>query len=338
MQKITLINFIVMQVIIIISFIAFMFYLVRILIANKYNKKFSQFVFTDNDITDKSLEAKLSNLVLYRIKGTSYLFNKLHLFKKTRLKYNKYLFINNYYLNENIDFISMRYLINVMVIFLSIIFLLFSFTYYNIIVCILTIILCNLTIDIILKRYLNYYKKLLNLEILNTIHMINSSLNVGLSIMQAVKTSASKSSPLLQAELNILYEDLNNGISIDASFSRLNDRVKTEEIMYLSTLLSILNKSGGTTQESFKILEDSYEEKISNQKSINNLIFPYRFIYNFLGFIPLGIFIYKSIINHSYFTNIFNSNYNLILMILIIVLNTLYFIMVNNLMEVHIDE
>ena len=338
MQKINLINFIIMQVIMVLAFLAVIFYIIRILIANKYNKKFSQFVFTETDNTDKSLEAKLSNIVLYRIKGLSYIFNKLHLFKKSRLKYNKYLFIDNYYLTENIDYVSMRYLINIIVILLSALFLVFSFTYYNLVICLIILILVNLTIDIILKRYFNHYKKLLNLEILNTIHMINSSLSVGLSIMQAIKTASSKSSPLLASELKVVYEDLNNGLSIDASFSRLNERVKTEELMYLSTLLSILNKSGGTTQESFKILEDNYEEKIKNQKNISNLIFPYRFIFNFLGLIPLMVFTYKSIINHHYFTNFFNSNYNLGLLILVIVYNTLYFLIVNNLMEVHIDE
>ena len=334
MYKINMVNFVVMQSIIVISTIFLLIRLIKLLIANRYNKKFSAFVYSEASNIDNSLEARISNIIKNFINAISYILDKLHLFKKSRKKYDGYLFINNYYLEQSIDFISIKIFINIIAILISGIFLIFSFSYYNLIIVLLFIILINIIMEIILIRYLNHYKKLLNKELLNVIRTINSSLSVGLNITQAINVASKKSNPLLKQELAIIVADLNSGISIEKAFLRLYNRIKTDEILYLSSILSVLSKSGGSIQNTFQVLEEDYEKKIKRQRSVNNLLLPYRFIFNFLGLLPLIIFTYKLIVTNNLFVKIFNSMYNSILVMLIIIYNVCYFIIVNNLMEV----
>lgn len=334
MYKINMVNFVVMQSIIVISTIFLFIRLIKILIANRYNKKFSAFVYSETSNIDNSLEARISNIIKNFINAISYILDKLHIFKKSRKKYDGYLFINNYYLEQSIDFISIKIFINFIAILISGIFLIFSFSYYNLIIVLLFIILINIIMEIILIRYLNHYKKLLNKELLNVIRTINSSLSVGLNITQAINVASKKSNPLLKQELAIIVADLNSGISIEKAFLRLYNRIKTDEILYLSSILSVLSKSGGSIQNTFQVLEEDYEKKIKRQRSVNNLLLPYRFIFNFLGLLPLIIFTYILIVTNNLFVKIFNSMYNSILVMLIIIYNVCYFIIVNNLMEV----
>ncbi len=334
MYKINYVNFIVMQTIIVISIIFLLIRLIKLLIANRYNKKFSAFVYSDVSTVDHSLEAKIASIIKSFIVANSFILNKLHLFKKRRQKYDCYLFINNYYLEQNIDFISVRILLNIIIILISSIFLLFSFSYYNLAIVLLFIILINFVIHIILIRYLRYYRKLLNKELLSVIRTINNSLSVGLNITQAINIAAKRCNPLLNQELELIVSDLNNGISIEKAFNRLYNRVKTDEILYLSSILSVLSKSGGSIQNTFEILEEDYDKKIKRQRSVNNLLLPYRFIFNFLGILPLIFFTYKLITINGLFIELFNSLYNTILIKLLIIYNVCYFIIVNNLMEV----
>ena len=334
MFHLNLINFIVLQSIIIIVTILLLIYLIKIMIANHYNKKFSAFVSSDTSNIDNSFEACISVIIKHFINAFSYLLDKLKMFKKSRLKYDKYLFTNNYFLTKNIDYISLKLIINLVAIFNAIIFLLFSFSYYNLIIILLFIILINLIVELILNYYINYYYKLLNKELINIIRTVNSSLSVGLNITQALNNAKHNANTLLSRELDIIINDINNGISIEKAFNRLYNRVKSNEVLYLATILSVLSKSGGSIFETFQILEEDYEKKIKRQRTINNLLFPYRFIFNFLGILPLIFFIYKLIINNNLLFSIFNSLYNTSLLVLLIIYNVCYFIIINNLMEV----
>ena len=334
MYHLNLVNFIVMQTIIIVATIFLLIYLIKISIANHYNKKFSAFVYSDVSTTDTSLEARFEAIFKHFINAFSYLLDKLHLFKKSRLKYDKYLFTNNYYLTKNIDYISLKIIINILAIFISLIFLLFSFSYYNLVIILLFIILVNLIIELILKYYISYYYKLLNKELINMIRTINSSLSVGLNITQALNNAKQSTSQLLSGEIDLIINDINSGISIEKAFDHLYNRVKSNNVLYLSTILSVLSKSGGTILNTFQILEEDYEKKIKRQRTINNLLFPYRFIFNFLGLLPLFVITYRLIINNDLLITIFNSFYNTSLLVLLIIYNVCYFIIINNLMEV----
>lgn len=334
MKEISIINFVVLQLIAVICLVLIISYLVKLSITNKYNKKFSNFVINDNNNVDHSIEALVNNLFLYIINAISYLLDKLHLFKKSRNQYNKYLFIENYYFKRNIDFISLKVILNIFATLVGLLFLMISYTTYNLIIVLLFIFLVNLVIEIVLKRYYRHYLKELNNEILNLIHIINSNLSVGLSIMQAITNASNKANPLLKKELVLMADDLNNGLSIEKAFNRLNERFNNKEVTYLSTMLAVLNKSGGSIASSFKILESNYEERISYQKSINNNLIFYRWLFIFMGFIPGLLFSIKSIMNHEYFINIFNNIDKIVIFVICLFINIMYYAILLKIMEV----
>lgn len=334
MQKISLINFVVMQIIAVLAFIFIIFYLSKLFTANRFNRKFQDFVSNDNQEKDHSIENWIYNLYKNIIKFNSKILIKVPGIKKLATKYNKYLFIENELFTENIDYISLKVILAFIISLIAIVFLLFSFSFYDLIIAILFVILSSICVELFLYYYYKHYLKRLNIELLNSIHIINASLNVGLSITQSVYNASIKCDKLLRKELTTVYNDLNNGLAIDTAFKRLYERLQAPEILYLCTMLSVLSKVGGTTKETFKTLEDNYQNKINHQKSISNLIIPYKFIFYFIGIIPLIIFIYQIICNNNYLTNIITSWFSIIFFISAIILNIIYYILCINILEV----
>ena len=66
-----------------------------------------------------------------------------------------------------------------------------------------------------------------------------------------------------------MYEDLEYGLEIEAVFKRFSLRVDLKEVKYITTSLTILNKTGGNIVDVFS----SIEKTVFNNKKLDSTKF-----------------------------------------------------------------
>ncbi len=336
MKDISLINFFVIQVISVTIFIVIIFYLAKIITANKFNQKFSSYVINPVE-TDKSLENKIVIFIARLVSLFSFIASKSIFKNYLNKKYSKYMFMNNSIFTNPLSFYGLKVLLVLITLISGIIFLLMDFNYYNLILVLLIVIFVSLAVEIVYYKRFVHYLKNLNYELLNSIEIINSSLQVGLSITQSINEASKKSSKLLNQEFKYVYNDITNGLSLENSFKRMYERLNVKEVLYLSNFLSLLSKIGGNTLDTFNVLEQDYDELIKKNKRIRRSILPYKYIFYAIGFIPSLLFIFRYCTNNHFKNAIINENMNILLIFLSLVLNVIYFIIVYTTSEVKTD-
>ena len=67
-------------------------------------------------------------------------------------------------------------------------------------------------------------------------------------------------------EFDIIAKDLNYGLDLTTVFSRFYDRVKVDEIKYITSSLSLLNKTGGNIVSVFNMIEKHFYDKTADEK------------------------------------------------------------------------
>ena len=81
---------------------------------------------------------------------------------------------------------------------------------------------------------------------------MNNSFKAGSNVTKAVETVIDELDGPIKDEFRKIYIDINYGLSLDVVFNRFYERVKLEDAQYLTSSLSLLNKTGGNIVKVFK--------------------------------------------------------------------------------------
>jgi len=186
---------------------------------------------------------------------------KLKIFNNYAKKYSKYISFEDSKRIEPIDYITSKILISLLFVILIILSNAIQYKVLPIFEIIIYLILGFYLLDIYLILKQKRRLKLIEREMLKAVIIMNNSFMAGKSTLQAVKIASEKLPYPISDEFKKIYQELNYGISIEIAFSRFADRVKLEEARYLSSSLTILNKTGGNIVEVFSSIEKSLFDK-----------------------------------------------------------------------------
>ena len=138
----------------------------------------------------------------------------------------------------------------------------------TIISLLVNLILGYYLLDIFLFFYYKRQTKLIDNELLRAIIVMNNAFKSGKSTLQALNIAASELPEPISDEFKKMYLDMKYGLSVDAVFDRFAKRVDLEEAVYLSSSLTILNKTGGNIVEVFSSIERTlFDKKKLNEES-----------------------------------------------------------------------
>ena len=96
------------------------------------------------------------------------------------------------------------------------------------------------------------YRNRLENDLLQAIIIMNNAFKSGRSISQAIELVTKELKGPIAEEFKKMSLELSFGLSIDVVFKRFGERVKIDEINYLTSSLSILNKTGGNIIKVFR--------------------------------------------------------------------------------------
>ena len=320
----------ILLVLIMLFVVIWLYHEIRI---NKLNKRINKYSINTKD-NRHSLFDIIVNIYFDIRKMISNLLGKSAYFKKYSMKYEKYLDKKSNVMTKPMDFVSTKFLLAflfVLVLFISMVIQNDSITISKIIIA---FSLGYFSVDL----FLIGKKKLILHEmqngLLKAITIMNNSFKSGGSIIKTIEIVKNEIDGPLKEEFTKMYNDLSYGLELEVAFERFNERVNLKDVKYITTSLSILNKTGGNIVDVF----DSIEKTVFNNKKLDeelkNLSAASRALYRLLAVIPFIFVMVIYFIDTTYFMPLFTNPLGIILIILIIIIYIVYLILVKKIMKI----
>ncbi len=327
-------NVLIAQLIIVIILAFIIIYLYKYNRSLKLEKRISKYSFDsvkDNSISFLDLLFNSYQRMLVKL---SKVFKKSEILKKYSSRYEKYITYEENKTTISMDYISNKFLIGIlffMIILLARVIMGKMPSFYE---CVLAFTFGFFIIDIYFIFYDKIKKKRIEQDLLNAIIIMNNAFRSGRSVMQAIEIVSTELKGPIKEEFKKMFLEINYGLSLDVVFERFSKRVESSEVSYITSSLSILNKTGGNIINVFASIEKMLFDKRKLKEEMKSLTSSSNMISKFLLILPFIFVVLISFLSPGYFMPLISTSLGRILLSLIIVLYIIYAIIINKLMKV----
>lgn len=235
------------------------------------------------------------------------------------------------------DFVSNKIFICLLFVFIIFFARIIEGTFPSFLDIMISSVLGFFAIDIYFKFYDYVKKKQIEQDLLNAIIIMNNAFRSGRSTMQAIEIVAKELKGPIKQEFKKMHLEISYGLSLDVVFERFSKRVESEEVSYITSSLSILNKTGGNIIKVFSSVEKMLFDKRKLKQEMKSLTSSANMISKVLLIMPFLFIGIISILNPSYFLVLFNTTIGNVLLFIIILLYVLYAFIVNRIMKVRFN-
>ena len=188
--------------------------------------------------------------------------------------------------------------------------------------------------DIFLISRRMVIKREIQNDLLKAITIMNNSFKSGRSIMQTVEIVSEELEGPLRDEFKQMVVDLNYGLTIENALERLQERVMVDDIKYISTSLTILNKTGGDIVKVFSSIEKTFFSNRKLEEEMKTLTASAKFLYYVLLVVPVVFVLIIGLLDPSYFAPLFSNVLGYMILFIIVSLYILYIIVVKRIMRI----
>ncbi len=234
------------------------------------------------------------------------------------------------------DYVSNKFIISVLFIFITCFAKIIEGLFPNGIDILISGLLGFFSLDIYFKIKDYRKKKQVEQDLLNAIIIMNNAFRSGRSTMQAIEIVSQELKGPIQQEFKKMHLEISYGLSLDVVFDRFSKRVDSEEVNYITSSLSILNKTGGNIINVFSSIEKMLFDKRKLKEEMNSLTSSSNMISKVLLLLPLIFVAIITFINPAYFLPFINTSIGHLLLGAILVLYIAYIFIVNKIMKVRV--
>ena len=327
--------FIIQLVLFSVLFIIIIF-LLRNIIANRKASRIQYYSLKPIKNEEISFSERIVNSYLSFVKKFRKLIKKSNYFVMRSKKYEKYIKYKDRDRIQNVDFITNKFIISIIFILFTIISQIFTTKSFSFFGYIINYFIGYYLLDFLL--FLNYKRKTRNIEndLLRAIIIMNNCFKAGKSTLQALKVASDELPYPLGDEFKKMYLDMKYGLSIDTVFERFARRVNIDEAIYLSSSLTILNKTGGNIVEVFSSIERTLFDKKKLKEEMKNISAAPKVVVIILSIIPIIFVFIVYLLNPMYFNPLFDSVLGYIIIAIIVIMFIIYLILL--LKTLKVDE
>ena len=300
----------------------------------KLEKRFSKYSINSKKNSSISLLDYLYNIYSKLITKFSLSLKKSNYLSKKGEKYIKYNIAFELDDNDGMKFVARKIFVGIIYTFVLIFISIILSKTPNILEIIIPFILGYYTLDIIyFYKYSKYRKKIEN-DLLDAITIMNNAFKAGMSIIQAIDLVHKELQGPISKEFKKISTELSYGIDIETAFKRFADRIKISEAVYLTSSLSVLNKTGGNIIKVFESVKKTMYSKKKLENELKSLTSSSRFIMWVLIFVPVAFVIFIATINRGYFKPMFENPIGILITLLILIIYVMYIFTVRRIMKV----
>lgn len=324
----------IIQTIIMIILAFVIFYLIIYNKSLKLEKRISRYSIDSIKDHSVSLFDFLSN-EYYKLMGKmTKLLKKSRLMSRYATRYNKYISYDNVRDVSQLDFVSNKIFICLLFIFIIFFARVIEGKFPSLFDILVSGLLGFFVIDIYFKFKDYIKKKQVEQELLNAIIIMNNAFRSGRSTMQAIEIVAQELKGPIKQEFKKMHLEISYGLSLDVVFERFSKRVESDEVSYITSSLSILNKTGGNIIKVFSSIEKMLFNKRKLKQEMKSLTSSANMISKILLIMPFVFVALITILNPSYFMSLINTTIGNMILFLIIVIYGIYAFIVNRVMKV----
>ena len=285
------------------------------------------------------LEKRISK---YTIKGSSTKFDKsyydkifdsyISFVKKQRKKINKLFptLVRGYdkYVTDGevraADYVTHKVVISILFLILTIVAMVIQGRFITSFQFVLSILFGFYILDIVLIIVNIFKKKKIENDMLRAIIIMNNAFKSGKSTIQAVEIASLKLPKPISLEFKRMHQEMKYGLSVDVVFDRFAKRINLEEADYLSSSLTILNRTGGNIVAVFNSIEKTLFDKMKLKDELKNSTSGSKLMVIILLLLPILLISFVTFWNSSYFDPLFQSVAGYIIFILSIIIYMIY--------------
>lgn len=326
-------SFIIIILILILLLIGFIIMLFSNIFID-YNTRFINYTITSNKNNSLTLFERLFNTTWKIIKKISKILNKSEVFSKYGNSFNKYISYNEKNI-KGIDYVSIKFIISILFALAYLLTTLYKVE-YNIMVLLLVLITSFFILDVYFIIEHKNRRKKIEEDLLSAIIIMNNAFKSGMNIMQAVNIVENELEGAIKEEFKKINIDIKYGLSLETVFERFYNRVKIDDIKYIASSLSLINKTGGNIVKVFGSIEKNYYDKKKIKNEMKSLVSSSIFMFRLLIGMPILLCLIILVVNPSFFLPLITTDIGKLIIVLVLILYTLYVIVVRKIMKVNI--
>ena len=326
----------IVQIISIIALLVMIVLLLRQSKSMRYEKRIDRFALLPLNNEEKSFFDKLSILLWKLVRKTSAFLEKSQVLKKYSEKYERHITYEERKTKSGIDYVSVKFLLGFATVILSIFTMMFQYTKFPVPIILIIFLIGFFLPDLFLTIEFRKKRKRVEEDLLKAIIIMNSAFKSGRNIMQAIEIVKDELEGSISDEFQKIYIDINYGLSLEVVFNRFYERVKLEDVKYITSSLSLLNRTGGNIVKVFSMIEKTFFDKKKLRNELNSMTASSTFVYRLLISLPFVFATIIIVLNPSYFKIMYTTSIGLIVTLLIIILYVLYVLIIKKVMKVKI--
>ena len=326
---------IVIQIILLIMLAYFVYVIIKENRIMNIEKRINKYSLASIDDYEEPLFEKIYKNTLKIIKKLSKLLLKSEVLKKYSKHYEKYISGDDINRTEAIDFISIKFIISFLLGLLYIISTLIRIK-YDFCLLLIILILGFFIFDIYLKILYKKRRKYIEDDLLNAIIIMNNAFKSGMNIMQAVDIVKSELTGPIQDEFKKISIDISYGLSLEFVFDRFYKRVNIEDANYITSSISLINKTGGNIVRVFNAIEKNFYDKKKLKDEMNSLTSSSIFMFRLLTIMPIILVLVIYTLNPSYFNPLFTTYLGRGILLLVLILYIIYIFIVKKILKVDV--
>lgn len=321
---------VLVQIVLVFSIVIIITLFLRLNNSLKLEKRISKYSVKYNpDNINSSFVDKIWNRYIIFVKKQRKKIRKL--FPTLVKMYDKYSVGSEYHAE---DYITHKIVISLIFITLTIIAMSIQGRLVTTYQIIFSLIIGYYILDIYLIIIRKINKKKIENDILRAIIIMNNAFKSGKSTIQAVEIASIKLPKPICFEFKRIYEEMQYGMSVDTVFNRFSKRVGIEEAEYLSSSLTILNRTGGNIIAVFDSIEKTLFDKKKLKEELKNVSTVSKLVTKILLLTPLFFTLIIYLLNPDYFTPFIASPLGIFLLMIIIIMFIIYAYLLDRIVKV----
>lgn len=322
----------IMQILVMIFVLIIIIFLIRQNIALRFERRIGKYsVEPVNSETISVLEGlmlRYKKLVKKLRKYTE------KIFPKTSLKYEKYVIYGEDM--EAADFVTNKIIISFVLLFLEIIDSIFKWERISLLSVLIVLTFGFYILDIYLIYDRRKRKKYIENDMLRAIIIMNNAFKAGKSTIQAVEIASKELPEPINMEFKKMYRDMKYGLSTEIVFDRFAKRINIEEARYLSSSLTILNKTGGNIINVFSSIEKTLFDKKKLKEELKNSTASSNAVVKILLLVPFIFVAIIYLVSPGYFEPLFSSTIGYIILFIMALMFIAYAYLLQKIIKVRV--
>lgn len=325
-----------LRIVLVIILFVIIFYVIRISKANRKAKRISRYSIEPVVNNYSSYSDRILNNYYKFIKKMRVYIKKSFYLKKSAKKYEKYVSYNNHNVIEGVDFITTKFVIAIVFTVFTTFSQVFSKRLLNSFDFVINFVIGYFILDIYLHFSYKKKKKKMATDLLRAVIVMNNAFKSGKSTLQAIKITSDELEGPLKDEFKKMYLDMKYGLSVDTVFDRFAKRVGIDEAVYLSSSLTILNKTGGNIVEVFSSIERTLFDKKKLDEELKNISSVPKMIVKVLIAVPIIFAIVIYFLDPTFFAPLFDTVLGYMIVGILLIMFIIYILLLMRVLRIEV--